>query len=383
MRIPCWATRRSEHHSSAAEQLGPDRAWSAFQTVVGNPSGLLAGCRTNFFGGAIPVILARNALAVAGVTYAGHAARSAPRIPGVPVRGERPRGLPPPDAPRASFRHTAVMRIDMVTEPGDPRRPNEDYASAALPAAGAGGVLVVLDGVTPPEADDGCRHGVPWFVARLGGALLELSGARRDLTLSECLAVAVTRTADTHRETCDLSHPRTPQATVVAARWDEEQVEHLVLSDSALLVEAADGTVHPRLDRRLTELPPLVRTLRDRARRSGAEEDRVAYVRAVEGLRNAPDGTGFYTAAADPAVAGRAVAGTQPREDVRALLALTDGATRWTETFHLGDWAGLCALVRKEGPRALVAHVRTAEAEAPPSRGKRHDDATVLFAELD
>ncbi|MBO8194855.1 protein phosphatase 2C domain-containing protein [Streptomyces oryzae] len=275
------------------------------------------------------------------------------------------------------------MRIDMVTEPGNPPRRNEDYVSASLPASGSGGALVVLDGVTPPEDTDGCRHGVPWFVARLGGALLELAGARRDMTLAECLAVAVARTADAHRETCDLFHPRTPQATAVAARWDDERVEHLVLSDSALLVEAADGTVHPILDRRLAELPPAVQALRDRVRLTGEEADRAAYVRAVEGLRNAPDGSGFYTAAADPGVAAQAVTGSHPRADVRALLALTDGASRWTETFHLGDWAGLLALVRKEGPRSLIHRVRTAESESAPSRGKRHDDATVLLAELD
>ncbi|NSC23890.1 hypothetical protein FM076_23145 [Streptomyces albus subsp. chlorinus] len=275
------------------------------------------------------------------------------------------------------------MRIDMVTEPGDPQRPNEDYASAALPAAGAGGALVVLDGVTPPAGEVGCHHGVPWFVSRLGGALLELAGSRRDMTLAACLAAAVARTADTHRETCDLFHPRTPQATVVMARWDEERVEHLVLSDSALLIETADGTVRPVLDRRLAELPPAVRELRDRVRRTGAQSDRAAYVRAVEGLRNAADGSGFYTAAADPDVAVRAVTGTHSRAEVRSLLALTDGATRWTETFRLGDWAGLFALVRKEGPRALIARVRTAEAESAPARGKQHDDATVLLAELD
>ncbi|MBQ0865106.1 protein phosphatase 2C domain-containing protein [Streptomyces smyrnaeus] len=275
------------------------------------------------------------------------------------------------------------MRIDMITEPGNPQRLNEDYVSATLPASGTGGALVVLDGVTPPEGDDGCCHGVPWFVARLGGALLELAGSRRDMTLAECLAVALARTADAHRETCDLFHPRTPQATVVGARWDEERVEHLVLSDSALLVETADGTVHPVLDRRLAALPPAVRALRDRVRQTGEEADREAYVRAVESLRNAPDGSGFFTAAADPGVAAHAVTGSHPRTDVSALLALTDGATRWTETFHLGDWAGLFALVRKEGPRALVQRVRTAEADSSPRRGKQHDDATVLLAELD
>ncbi|MFE9389250.1 protein phosphatase 2C domain-containing protein [Streptomyces sp. NPDC006784] len=273
------------------------------------------------------------------------------------------------------------MRIDMVTEPGSPQRLNEDYVSAAVPAVG-GGALVVLDGVTPP-AEDGCRHGVPWFVARLGGALLELAGTRRDMPLAECLGAAVVRTRDAHRDTCDLFHPRTPQATVVAARWDEERVEHLVLSDSALLLETADGAVHPLLDRRLAELPATVRTLRERARMTGEESDRGAYVDAVEALRNAPDGSGFHTAAADPGVAAYAVTGSHPRREVHALLAATDGATRWTETFHLGDWAGLLALVRKEGARALVQRVRTAESESAPRRGKQHDDATVLLAELD
>ncbi|GAB2829024.1 protein phosphatase 2C domain-containing protein [Streptomyces daliensis] len=279
------------------------------------------------------------------------------------------------------------MRIEMTSEPGDPQRPNEDYASVALPASGSGGALVVLDGVTPPPEDYGCTHGVPWFTARLGGAMLELSGSQRDMPLAGCLAEAIARTADAHSSICDLSHSRTPQATVVAARWEADTVEHLVLSDSALLLERADGSVTPVLDPRLGELPAHVHALRDRVRalapdtaeRAAASE---AYVRAVEALRNAPDGTGFHTAAADPSVAARAVTGTTPRGDVRALLALTDGATRWVETFRLGDWAGLFALVRKEGPAALVARVRTAETAASAPRGKRHDDATALLAEL-
>ncbi|MDJ1135233.1 protein phosphatase 2C domain-containing protein [Streptomyces iconiensis] len=282
------------------------------------------------------------------------------------------------------------MRIEMATEPGDPQRPNEDYASATVPASGFGGALVVLDGVTPPQGDDGCVHGVPWFVARLGGALLELSGSRQDMTLSTCLSSAIRRTAATHRETCDLSHPRTPQATVVVARWDELHMEHLVLSDSALLIENAHGEVDTVLDRKLSQLPPHVRALRDRVRASTEPEDRAtaraAYVRAVEALRNAPDGTGFYTAAADPDVAAHAVTGSTPRAQVRTLLALTDGATRWTETFHLGTWPDLFALTQKEGPHSLISRVRTAESAGPTStslpRGKPHDDATALLADL-
>ncbi|MFJ9467171.1 hypothetical protein [Streptomyces caniferus] len=278
------------------------------------------------------------------------------------------------------------MRIELATEPGDAQHPNEDYASVALPASGQGGALVLLDGVTPPEEDYGCRHTVPWFTARLGGAMLELSVSHRDMTLPEVLSAAISRTADIHRDTCDLSHPRTPQATVVAARWSGGAVEYLVLSDSVLLLERADGSVHPVLDRRLDELPPAVQDRRAavRALPRGSAERAAAgrkYARAVEALRNAEGG--FFTAAADPAVAARAVSGTAAREGLRSLTALSDGAGRWTEVFHEGSWADCVALVSERGPQALIDRVRAAEAADPRGaaypRGKARDDAAVIF----
>lgn len=280
------------------------------------------------------------------------------------------------------------MRIELATEPGDPRRPNEDFASVAIPASGQGGALVLLDGVTPPTGDDGCLHTVPWFTARLGGALAELSGSRRDLSLRAVLSAAIARTAAAHRQTCDLSHPRTPQATVVVVRWDEERVEHLVLSDSALLVESPDGAVRAVLDERLGALPPEVERARAavRALPEGTSERALAageYVAAVEALRNAEGG--FFTAAADPEAAARAVTGERPRTEVRAVAALTDGATRWVDKFGAGDWPECFALLRKAGPQELIDRVRALENAAgarSSARGKRHDDATAVFVEL-
>ncbi|WP_432174533.1 protein phosphatase 2C domain-containing protein [Streptomyces sp. Tue6028] len=262
------------------------------------------------------------------------------------------------------------MRTELVSEPGDPGRPNEDFASVGLPASGQGGSLVVLDGVTPPQGEYGCLHSVSWFSARLGGALTELSVSLRDLTLSEVLSCAIRRVAETHADTCDLSHPRTPQATVVLARWSATEVEYLVLSDSALLVESPAGEVTTLLDDRLSRLP-----------RASLATDTVAdaTVRNKEG--------GFFTAAADPSVASRAVTGTLPRDSVRALAALTDGATRWTEKFRAGGWPELLGLVRKEGAQALVDRVRALEAADAKERvhlrrSKTHDDATVVYVEL-
>ncbi|MEV7346605.1 protein phosphatase 2C domain-containing protein [Streptomyces sp. NPDC093544] len=261
------------------------------------------------------------------------------------------------------------MRTELVSEPGDPARPNEDFASVGLPASGQGGALVVLDGVTPPEGDDGCLHSVAWFSSRLGGALTELSLTCRDLTLPEVLSRSIARTAEAHADTCDLSHPRTPQATVVLARWSADEVEYLVLSDSALLLESPAGTVTALLDDRLSHVPRATLT-------STALTD--ATLRNQEG--------GFFTAAADPSVASRAVTGTAPRSSVRALAALTDGATRWVEKFQEGDWADLFTVVRKEGAQALVSRVRAlesadAELRVRLGRSKTHDDATVVLVE--
>ncbi|MCL2552805.1 MAG: hypothetical protein FWE15_20130 [Actinomycetia bacterium] len=256
------------------------------------------------------------------------------------------------------------MRIETASEPGTRDVPNEDFVSVALPASGAGGALVLLDGVTPPPDNGGCVHSVPWFTARLGGALLELSVSRRDMTLAACLSAAISRTADAHRQTCDLSHPLTPQATVVTVRWDDAWVEHLVLSDSALLLEAPDGTLTPVLDDRI-----------ERLRAAGV---RVAPLRNLEG--------GFFTAAADPAVTARAVTGRTPRASVRAMAALTDGAARAVERFGADDWQDTFALLRKAGPEALIARVRSLEDADPAGeefpRGKPYDDATAVLVEL-
>jgi hypothetical protein len=262
------------------------------------------------------------------------------------------------------------MRIELATSPGSPERPNEDWVSVALPASGQGGTLVALDGVTPPSGAVGCVHGVPWFTARLGGALVELSGSRRDLALRDVLAESIRRTADSHRRTCDLSHVRTPQATVVLVRWGaaDEDVEYLVLSDSTLLLESPDGAVRPVLDDRLDRVP---------------REALLTHATA-DALRNAEGG--FFTAAADPSVARRAVAGSVPRSGVRSVAALTDGASRWVDMFAEGDWAGCVALLRREGAQGLIDRVRELEAAAQARtaaiRWKLHDDASAVFAEL-
>jgi hypothetical protein len=281
------------------------------------------------------------------------------------------------------------MHIDMATEPGTPDRPNEDLALVTP------GVLIVLDGVTPHPDGSGCVHDVPWYVARLGGAMLNAALTRPELPLADCLFEAIAGTAAAHAGTCELSHPRTPQSTVVAVRIggarpeDSAHLEYLVLSDSTLLIDAGDPAPLVIADASLRQLPEPVPALRAEARSlpEGSPERaaaRAAYVRAVEALRNAPGG--FWTAAADPAAATHATTGRLPLNAVRNLALLTDGATRLVDVFKTTDWTQTMELLRRQGPEALLGEVRKAELADPAGlltpRGKPMDDATAVLARL-
>lgn len=276
---------------------------------------------------------------------------------------------------------------DALCVSGDPSRPNEDYAGFSAP-----GVAVVLDGVTPPaDGDNGCEHGVAWFTGRLGHSLLQTAAARRDEDLTRCLAAAIAVTAAAHGQACDLYHRDTPQATVAMLRWDEDTLEYLVLSDALVLLAQPDGGVLAVVDDRLDtmgarpELVALRRRVVEAAPGSAEWEAAVqAHLAARQALRN-KDG-GFFTAAADPDVASRAVTGRVTRRQVVAAAALTDGATRWTEVFARGDWADLLGVLRRSGARALIDQVRAAEtADIDCSvfrRAKTYDDASVVWVEF-
>lgn len=158
---------------------------------------------------------------------------------------------------------------------------------------------------------------------------------------------------------------------MLIARWGAPagDLEYLVLSDSTLLLESPDGAVRAVLDDRLDRLP----------------REQLLTHASADALRNAEGG--FFTAAADPGVAARAVTGRVPCSEVRAVAALTDGASRWVDMFAEGSWAEALGVLRKEGPQGLIDRVRAlesaaAEARTEAIRWKLHDDAAAVFAEL-
>ncbi|ROO88828.1 protein phosphatase 2C-like protein [Actinocorallia herbida] len=223
--------------------------------------------------------------------------------------------------------------------------PNEDFVAAA------DGAVVVLDGCSlPPGTDLGCRHGTAWYARTLGldllGRMLEPPVAPMDRgnALRACLADAIEAVAQRHAGTCDLRHPATPAATVLALRERPEGVEYLVLADSVLLLDSGDSV----------------------------EVVSREYARTY--------------AAADPAAAARAITGARPPGALRRAALLTDGASRLADRFKILGWQELLTLLVADGPEALIDQTRSAEDADPDCqrwpRAKRHDDATAVLCVL-
>jgi hypothetical protein len=273
------------------------------------------------------------------------------------------------------------MQVQLAAHAERPGRESEDFATATPEA------LVLLDGTsTPAGLESGCRHGTAWYVRRLGVHLLARLTDRSDRSIAECLADAIAETAALHGARCDLAHPHTPAAMVVAARHHGASLEYLALGDSLLVLEPVDGP--PRVvgdNQRYQEGEELRRAAHGAA--PGSPERaalRLSYLERLHAVRNT--GAGPWIAAASPRAAEHAETGFARLETLHAVAALSDGASRYTERFALGDWPAALALMAESGPGALIARVREAEAADPDCtrwpRGKARDDATAVYARL-
>ncbi len=268
----------------------------------------------------------------------------------------------------------------MATAPARPAAGNEDFAAVAPSAA------VLLDGAgIPAGIESGCVHGVAWFARTLGTALLARACDPASDSLSGCLRAAIAAVRALHGGTCDLEHPWTPTATVVAIRVRGGELEHLVLADSSLVLTGPGGQTQVVTDRRLDTALQGTRTaldripLRDPAYAAAFSD----HMRAVQGWRNIPGG--FWVAAADPAVAEHALTGSCPLASLAAALLVSDGASRPADLFGLVSFAELAEIVRRHGPAELIRQVRSAEADDPDGRrwrrSKATDDATAIYCD--
>ncbi len=273
------------------------------------------------------------------------------------------------------------MRVLLATDPSSPDWPNEDFAAVAPDVA------VLLDGAgSPGGRAGGCGHGVAWFTRTLGGLLT--AGARDlELPLDSVLSLSIGQVSAMHADTCDLTDPASPSATVIIVRRRGQLIEYLVLGDSVLLLWPRAGELRKISDSRLGELGERLRS-GDGAVPSEPTERlrrRQDYLARLDAERNKP--TGYWIAATDPGAADQALTGAEPVDSLQAIALLSDGAGRLADRYHQASWSQLGDLLAAHGPAELIRRVRETEADDPDGhrwpRSKLRDDVTVLYWPLD
>jgi len=264
------------------------------------------------------------------------------------------------------------MRVTMATSQGNPRGDNEDFV-AAVPNA-----VVLLDGAGISGIEDICHHGVAWYTHRLGGALIARLSREDGRDLRDILGEAIEEVTDDHRDTCDVTNPSSPSATVALLRVNEETADYLVLSDSFLLLESKDNTTRVITDDREVAIrrryeAPMLATTKDAPEYEQARAEAITGFRAT---RNRPGG--FWVAKNDPGAAQEAVVGSVPTAELVSATLLSNGASRIVDRFGLTDWPGVVAMLGNDRPAAIIERVREAEA----NDGQEADDATIAYCEL-
>lgn len=205
-------------------------------------------------------------------------------------------------------------------------------------------------------------HTVVWYVTHLGAHLASTLTANPTAPLTAALAGAIRAPNADHAETCDLTNSDSPSSTAVILRQNGDDLDDLVLADSPLILQSADG-VRLISDERVSEM-------------GEPSYDEVSLA------RNRPGG--FWIASTDPDAAGQAVTGNVPAYSVMAAALLSDGASRLVERFCALDWPDLMTILAAEGPASLIERTRRAELDDrrdqhPLRYGKLRDDATAVY----
>lgn len=260
---------------------------------------------------------------------------------------------------------------------GGGANPNEDWVG------GSPDLVVVLDGLSTAGLSTGCRHGVPWYVAHLGGYLMAAL-ADPSMRLPDGLATALERVAGLHPE-CDLADPGTPSATVAVLRQRHAVLDYLVLADSPVVFEEAEGGHTVITDLRVDDvLPELRAEVESHETHTPGHRDALQrLVLAQRLVRNTPDG--YWVAGANLEAAKHCLTGSVELRDVRSAAVMSDGVSRLVTEYKTATWGEIFATLRAEGPRGLIEAVRKTEATDPTGRRwpryKSGDDATVAFCQ--
>jgi hypothetical protein len=264
------------------------------------------------------------------------------------------------------------VQITMATSAGTPGQPNEDFTGAVPGAA------VLLDGAGIPGTESICSHGVAWYTHRLGGALLGRLSRDDGRDLASLLAATIGEIADEHRDSCDITNPSSPQATVAMVRIHRDRLDYLLLADSFLVLDQVRGGPQVITDEREVTARRLCSEPLNGVPRGTPEYDRIrdSCIEALQARRNRPGG--YWIAKDDPRAAAEAVTGSRLLDDLVGVALLSNGASRIVSPYARTDWPGVVELLRAHGPAEIIRRVRQAEADTSGDPGAQvPDDATI------
>lgn len=268
------------------------------------------------------------------------------------------------------------MLVAMASSGGH-ARPNEDFVGA-VPSG-----VVLLDGAGIPGAEALCRHGTAWYSHTLGGSLLGSLSRTPEVSLVAALADAIEFVASQHRDTCDLLHPNSPQASAAVVRIAGHRLDYLVLGD--IFVVLSDPAAGPQVvtdPREVDVIEECSAPLQGLTPGSPEYEQLLPdVVSAFRARRNQPGG--FWIAKDDPAVASHAVTGSTSLADLMEVALLSNGAARFVDPYGVGTWGDVIGLLRTRGPDEVLRQVRGVEAAASGAGAPQHadlpDDASAAY----
>lgn len=251
---------------------------------------------------------------------------------------------------------------------------NEDFAGAAP------GAVVLIDGAGIPGTESICRHGVAWYAHRLGGLLLGRLSRGNGVDLATALGDAIDEIAAMHRDTCDITNPSSPQATVAILRCDASRAEYLLLGDSFLVLDRVEGLPLILTDEREVAVRKQCTAPLAGLAPGTPEYERVRdeCIAAIQARRNHPGG--YWIAKDDPRAAAEAVTRSHPLADLAGAALLSNGASRIVSPYEHTDWPGVLRLLARDGPAEILRLVRLYEAgNAGTDAAPVPDDATVIY----
>lgn len=236
----------------------------------------------------------------------------------------------------------------------------------------ADGLVVVLDGAS--AIDPVANPDATEYVDTLGPFLVEQVIATTEVDLRNALAEAIRQTT----EKLALVPGTAPSSTVSIVRWRDDKVDVLVLGDSPVIVQFADGS-QKTIDQHSQEhiAPDLRRLYRERlASGRGYDEEHRAILAEIQRreaqVRNKSGG--YYIAEGDIHAANAATHESFPNSAVDGLIVASDGARV----------SNIAALLEKSSSslRAWLEEIQEWERSTDPGgavvqRSKQHDDKTV------